>query len=389
MKLGKKVILVILCFFSLTIWGTSVVLAEKPLEISTTNYLGEWIQSTNGKWWYRHHDESYTRNDWEYINEKWYYFDADGWMYTGWLVKGESWYYLSPDGYMFTGWLNLNGKWYYLNENGNMHLGWLNLNERWYYLNPDGSMYTGWLYMGENWYYLNEDGLMATGWLNLGGIWYNFNTNGAMYIGWLYTGGNWFYLNDKGAMQTGWLFHGVNWYLLAEDGKMITYDVYAGNENYHTFAPNGVYLGKYIRSYWECSTYTKINGEKKIIYAGSSRYMGLFNQAASIWNAYKPNVILNGSVSRGATIVSDYEEVSTILGVTTGRDNYSGGSIKFNVYQMNSCVRSEQLNVALHELGHGLGLSHNQKTDILYAYVQSLTTLSFNDKINYDYSYKQ
>ena len=34
---------------------------------------GEWIQSNNGKWWYKHADGSYTQNDWEYINGKWYY----------------------------------------------------------------------------------------------------------------------------------------------------------------------------------------------------------------------------------------------------------------------------------------------------------------------------
>ena len=44
----------------------------------TKDLIG-WIQSGN-RWWYRHADGSYTRNDWELINGSWYYFDNAGWM---------------------------------------------------------------------------------------------------------------------------------------------------------------------------------------------------------------------------------------------------------------------------------------------------------------------
>lgn len=61
---------------------------------------GEWIQGSNGKWWYRHTDGTCTKSDWELIDGSWYYFDADGWMMTGWVqVKGK-WYYLLPNGVM-------------------------------------------------------------------------------------------------------------------------------------------------------------------------------------------------------------------------------------------------------------------------------------------------
>jgi len=53
-----------------------------PKSYSHSN--GSWIQS-NGRWWYKHSDGSYTKNGWEKINETWYYFDSEGWMKTGWF----------------------------------------------------------------------------------------------------------------------------------------------------------------------------------------------------------------------------------------------------------------------------------------------------------------
>lgn len=46
---------------------------------------GTWIQESNGRWWYRHTDGSYTVEDWERINGSWYYFDCYGYMHIGWV----------------------------------------------------------------------------------------------------------------------------------------------------------------------------------------------------------------------------------------------------------------------------------------------------------------
>ena len=35
---------------------------------------GTWIKESNGRWWYRHTDGSYTKYDWEYIDGSWYFF---------------------------------------------------------------------------------------------------------------------------------------------------------------------------------------------------------------------------------------------------------------------------------------------------------------------------
>lgn len=79
---------------------------------------GEWIQSSDGRWWYRHPDGSYTTNGWELINGTWYYFDAAGWMVTGWVLS--------------------NGKWYYCNASGAMVVNaWI---DGLYYVGSDGAM---------------------------------------------------------------------------------------------------------------------------------------------------------------------------------------------------------------------------------------------------------
>ena len=59
------------------------------------NGLGEivpsqWLKSSNGRWWYKHGDGSYTRNNFEVIDGDTYYFDDHGYMVTGWKeVNGK------------------------------------------------------------------------------------------------------------------------------------------------------------------------------------------------------------------------------------------------------------------------------------------------------------
>ncbi len=76
--------------------------------------------------------------------------------------------------------------------------------------------------------------------------------------------------------------------------------------------------------------------------------------------------------------------VSSTAGVTS-----SAGTIKFNTYQMDNFTSAQKRNVCTHELGHALGLAHNAKGDVMYAYVSSVISLSANDKASYDASYKR
>lgn len=106
--------------------------------INHSQYFGSWIRS-NGRWWFKHNDGSYTSNGWEKINRTWYRFDNSGWMQTGW-VKDGSWYYLDGSGAMKTGWLKDNGSWYYLQDSGAMKTGWMKVSGKWYYAYSSGAL---------------------------------------------------------------------------------------------------------------------------------------------------------------------------------------------------------------------------------------------------------
>lgn len=80
-----------------------------------------WIQVRDGRWWYRHADGSYKKNDWEKIGGVWFHFDAAGWMQTGWVKDDEKWYYLKANGAMVSdGLVRSGGKVYYVDKSGKM-----------------------------------------------------------------------------------------------------------------------------------------------------------------------------------------------------------------------------------------------------------------------------
>lgn len=147
---------------------------------AATTIPGKWIQASDGRWWYRHDDGTYTKNNWEYIGGKWYYFDADGWMKTGWILVGGKWYWLSPSGDMVTGWKSIDGTWYYFNSSGAMQTGWQKVDGIWYYFNASGAMQTGWLTLGNNKYYLESSGAMVTGTRIINGTRYTFAESGEL-----------------------------------------------------------------------------------------------------------------------------------------------------------------------------------------------------------------
>ncbi len=88
----------------------------------TTTAAAQWLRAADGsnKWWYKHADGSYTKNNWELINSKWYYFDESGWMKTGWLNVGGATYYLGADGAMVTGLNFIDGATHSFDNSGKM-----------------------------------------------------------------------------------------------------------------------------------------------------------------------------------------------------------------------------------------------------------------------------
>ena len=131
-----------------------------------------WMYS-NGRWWYKHANGSYTTKAWEKIDGVWYYFDDEGWMKTGWVKDGK-WYYLSESGAMQTGWVK-DGSWYYLDGSGAMQTGWVKDNDNWYYLQDSGAMKTGWMNVSGKWYYAYSSGALAINTTTPDGYYVDYN----------------------------------------------------------------------------------------------------------------------------------------------------------------------------------------------------------------------
>ena len=180
--------------------GLSSTSASNSNTSTSTDILAtsSWMYS-NGRWWYKHANGSYTTKAWEKIDGVWYYFDDEGWMQTGWVKDNGTWYYLSESGAMQTGWVKDNGVWYYLNQSGAMQTGWVKDNGTWYYLDGSGAMQTGWVKDG-SWYYLDGSGAMQTGWVKDNDNWYYLQDSGAMKTGWMKVSDKWYYAYSSGAL---------------------------------------------------------------------------------------------------------------------------------------------------------------------------------------------
>ena len=160
----KKILLSSVALLSLvaTLPVNSPVSAQESISPKAYSHSdGSWIQS-NGRWWYKHSDGSYTKNGWEKINETWYYFDSEGWMKTGWFNEHGNWYYLDASGAMKTGWCLISGSWYYLNTSGVMQTGLQTIEGQQYYLADSGAMQTGWHNIGDDTYFFATSGARQT-----------------------------------------------------------------------------------------------------------------------------------------------------------------------------------------------------------------------------------
>lgn len=217
--------------------------------------VNQWIRNGN-RWWYRHADGSYTRNNWEMINGSWYYFDGAGWMATGWLKLGNNWYYLNPgNGAMVTGWLQLGSTWYYMNGSGAMETdtwignSYVDANGVWDQSKTKAQAY--WVLNGDRWMLVQEDGTYAKKcWKTVGGKEYYLDENGYMVTGWLKQGSTWYYLKPtakNSAEKVGekaynyWVgTAGIGGYYIDKYGRMIAGKDYSLGSYVYTFDANGL-----------------------------------------------------------------------------------------------------------------------------------------------------
>ena len=193
----------------------------------------QWIVS-NGKYWYRHQDGSYTINDFEVINDLTYYFDGNGYMVTGWQKINDKDYYFNESGAMVKNtWVGN----YYLQEDGSMATNtWIGN----YYVGTDGKYRPAqWVQTNDKWWYKHQDGSYTSNDFELiGGQTYYFDENGYMVNSWKQVGTNWYYFNESGHMiKNQWLGD----YYFGSDGIMAT-NTWIGN--YYVGSD-----GKWIRDY--------------------------------------------------------------------------------------------------------------------------------------------
>ena len=220
----------------------------------TNQWIGDYYVDANGlwspdhwinngvKWWYRHQDGTYTKNDFEVIDNQTYYFDNDGYRVTGWKQVKSDWYYFNASGMMVkNSWsgnyfLEKDGKmakskWidtFYVDANGVWQPDCWAYNGRWWYRYGDGSYPRNKFdVINNNVYYFDSNGYVVTGWQVINGNWYYFNGSGAMlksqWIGNYYVGkdgimakSQWIendYVDSNGVWTPArWVFDGQWWY---------------------------------------------------------------------------------------------------------------------------------------------------------------------------------
>lgn len=125
---------------------------------------------------------------------------------------------------------------------------------------------------------------------------------------------------------------------------------------------------------------------KHLDWDGDTEYMDEWNASVDVWEDYKPGVIREDSFWVIEDVkISDYYEESSTMAVT-----YSGGTIKFNDYHFASMTTGQRQKTMIHEIGHALGLDHNNSdtTSIMCQGKREQTWLSDDDKAGYDAAYE-
>ena len=131
--------------------------------------------------------------------------------------------------------------------------------------------------------------------------------------------------------------------------------------------------------YWDL-----VDSGKHLDWGGGTQYQSNFDGAVNTWNAYKPGVIRKDTALTVEDVyVWDYYTTNDDVGLT----DPNTAEIRFNIYNMQNLNSNDRKNACMHELGHALGLEHNEPADVMYKQVNGVTVLTQNDKDSYNLSY--
>ncbi|KAB2947523.1 MAG: matrixin family metalloprotease [Candidatus Methanoperedens sp.] len=107
-----------------------------------------------------------------------------------------------------------------------------------------------------------------------------------------------------------------------------------------------------------------------------------------IWNALgKVNIAPDTIWTYEDLTYSDYYNPSSGFPAYYDPNDYDGDDLMFNQYLMNGLTSDEKKKVAIHELGHALGLEHSYIPNVMVQGQYSYTQLGSHDIEDYNYLY--
>jgi len=130
-----------------------------------------------------------------------------------------------------------------------------------------------------------------------------------------------------------------------------------------------------------------VDSGRHLDWDGSTKYMAEWKRSVRTWNSYKKGVIRADRWN----IIEDVRirDKSKKDGCTFA-STFSSGSIIFYKDTMDRMTSKQRQATITHEIGHALGLGHNNKnTSVMRQGYKNFTALDDIDKKGYDAAYKK
>lgn len=114
------------------------------------------------------------------------------------------------------------------------------------------------------------------------------------------------------------------------------------------------------------------------IYDQDSVASDFIEKAAMKYNSVSPVFVFIDNINKADIIVFDYRQAGK-KGFDQYGVTYSDGKIGYNTYLMEKEDDNKKLSLCMHELGHAIGLAHNDEKDSIMGPKRDITELSDND----------